>query len=157
MAWTDPNLVSWDVGDILTSSDMRTYVRDNLLALKNRESFIYRSGTEYNTTSTVMTDVDASNIAYTINLSAPSDILVSFDATVRVTASNFMYFALRRDGGDLFAPTMYRTPNWEHISFSYVCEGLGPGTYTFGLQWRVAGGTGIIAAGRNQFVVKDLG
>src|SRR5436190_18357116 len=39
MAWTAPK--TWAVGDILTSSDMDTHVRDNLRFLKGLDGDIY--------------------------------------------------------------------------------------------------------------------
>lgn len=156
MTWTDPNLVNWDVGDPITSADMKAYVRDNLLELKDPPSAEYtlNETSDYTTTSTTFVDVDSTNLALTINTNG-GDVLVVFNGSFKCSQSMKISLDIEVDGtrhaGDdgLIQHGVYNSAaaSQPSISFVYLIKDLEAGSHTFKLQWKVNTGTGTLYAG----------
>lgn len=99
MAWSTPR--TWTTNELVTASVMNTHVRDNLNALKSPPGAIYQnsSGSSlYTTSSTIWTDVDATNLKLTLT---PDGTVVFVQATVDVKLSSeayYVYFSFGLNG-----------------------------------------------------------
>jgi len=167
MAWTQPK--TW-ASEPLTSSDLNTHLRDNLEALKDPPSatYILNESSNYTTTSGSFVDVDATNLALTIETNGGA-VLVAFFAMVNnSSAGQVIYLDVDVDGnrwagndgivGHVFNGT------GSVMGFLILVEGLAAASHTFTLQWAVSGGTGKIYAGAGttnadvhpQFIVREV-
>jgi len=143
MAYTSPK--TW-TNEPLTASDLNTYIRDNLLALKSPPSDNYEvTAGGYTTTSTSFVDVDATNLSFTLNTGG-GDILVSLVAVLNAPAGTIVgKFDIVVDGISVSAgsgiSSNYITTQLENCSFPYLITGVSPGTHTFKLQWKTSANT----------------
>lgn len=155
MAYTTPK--TWS-SELVTVTDMNTYIRDNMLALKDPPSDNYESdeGADYTTTSTGWAQVDA-DWALTITTTG-GDVMLGFVCSAdNNTAGEQLYFnvyvsslATRVVGDDgicTFEMPTSTTSRPQVVSFMFLLTGLSAGSHTFTLQWKVSGGTGKIYAG----------
>jgi hypothetical protein len=146
--WTTPK--TWVTGDPLTASDLNTHVRDNLDYLKSPPTTLYQiAGTsDYTTTSTAFTDVDGTNLALAIT-TAGGDVLIFFSGIVLISsATNYVYFDLSIDGvlqgganGLLAVKPGTAGASQIPIVIPFLKQGLGSGTHTIKLQWKVDNGS----------------
>jgi hypothetical protein len=86
MAWTSP--LTWQAGQVVTASDLNTHLRDNLnyLLAGSPLSYIVRTGsTDYATSSTTFTDVEATQFSLTLALSSGRALVV---ATALIVSDN---------------------------------------------------------------------
>jgi hypothetical protein len=136
------------------AADLNTHLRDNLNALKDPPTAHYEpEGVTYSTTSTtIFVDVDATNLALTIETSG-GDVLVGFHGLVgtSVTTNPMAYFDIEVDGnliGDDDGIFAVRHSAGVHVAASFVrlITGLSAGSHTFKLKWKVNGATGYLYA-----------
>lgn len=144
MAWTTPK--TWNADEVLTASDMNTYVRDNTEALRNRESddYVLDGGTDYTYALATWADIDSTNLSLQVTISGEETHLeVHFHGVFSVSAINsdvqldFTVNGVRQGGqagiiGMRFTSTGQRMP----ITFTRLIGPLSPGTYTINMQWK---------------------
>ena len=165
MAWTDPNLVSWDVGDALTSADMKTYVRDNLLALKNPPTNVHTGTSVYTTTSGVFVDIDATTFNTTIDTTG-GDVLIILQGVFHVNAlAQYLFVNFEVDGSLVASNSAWFRMG---LNASYdkragtiirLVEGLAVGSHTIKTKWLVTGGATATLGNTGhdlQFIVREL-
>ena len=95
MVWSDPNEVEWEVGDPVTSADMKQYVRDNLLALRalNVAQTSYKPGANITTNSNSFVDADPTNLKVSLDITSDKLLCIcSFRG--RKSTANSGYFDL---------------------------------------------------------------
>jgi hypothetical protein len=114
MAWTSPK--TWAFGEVLTSTDMNTYVRDNTDDLDTRVGALLAGGIgsnvvqtvktdTFSTSSTSYTDVTGMNVTITPTSSSSKVlVLVSIATTYTGSDSDFAFFDLLRGSTSLLAP-----------------------------------------------------
>lgn len=174
MAYTEPKV--W-VSEPLTSSDMNTYVSDNLVALHEPPTgnYLANEASDITTTSTSFVDVDNTLGKFSQAITTTGgDIMVSFCGSIRnQTGGNRVFMALSLDGtvyggtegimGVVMPAAGLANPG-TNGSFVYWFFGVAAGTHTVNLMWRVDGGTGQLYRGAAaasgdiipQFVVREV-
>lgn len=152
MAYTSPK--TWS-SEVLTDTDLNTYIRDNQIALKDPPSSDYQvnEGSDYTTTSTSFADVDATNLALSITTTG-GDVVVSFFASVGNSASSIIHFNVDVDGSPFAADdgcfgiaTTGASAVRHAIAFTILVTGLSATSHTFKIQWKVVAGTATMWAG----------
>jgi hypothetical protein len=148
-AWTTP--ATWAVDQLVTAGDLNTHLRDNLNALKTPPSAHYEldESSDYTTTSTSFTDVDATKLALTITTTG-GDVFVHFHGVVTNSAVEQTYLNVDVDGSPVAGDggiTFQRGTDTESLSFTRLISGLEAGEHTFKLRWKVSGGTATLYAG----------
>jgi hypothetical protein len=116
VAFTSPK--TWSFGEILTSTDMNTYVRDNTADLNGRMPVGIGANTaqviKYDTfTTTSGSYVDITGLTVSITpTSATSLVLVLFTVTLGSTSDNFEWTSLRmrRNTTDIYIATSGTNP-----------------------------------------------
>jgi len=150
MAYTTPR--TWTDDEVPDEVVMNTHIRDNLIALKDPPSSSYtmNQGSDYSTTSTSFTDIDATNLGLTIT-TAGGDVTVSINMSFEVGSANRWYLDVdvdgARTGGDDGIFVTQGIANPYSLSMNYTISGLTAGPHTFKLQWKTSGGTLILYAG----------
>jgi len=160
MSWTTPK--TWTAGNTLTAAELNEQVRDNLTFLNAKPSDIYvlNEASDYSTTSSTFVDVDGTNLSLSITTGG-GDLLVWFSGTVAADAGVPAYIYLDVDvngsriGGDdgvvMVASntggviSQYQGDKWKNIVLLRLLSGLGAGTHTLSLQWKVLGTSGATA------------
>lgn len=150
MTWTAPK--TWS-SEPLTSNDLNTYIRDNQNDIRARQDnnvdYILDEASDYTTTSTSFVDVDATNLAITIETNG-GDVLVGFaggcanNSTTNAGRQTYLNVAVDDtdyfdDDGALAVSRFYSSPG--NASFVVLIEGLAAGTHTFKLRWKTFSGT----------------
>lgn len=147
MAWTEPK--TW-TAEVLTSSDLNTHLRDNLSALKNPPSdfYTFNEGSDYTTTSTSFTNVDGTDLSFTI-VTYGGDLIVHFDGYCANGAGYVLLDVtidgVRQFGDDGAIKTLVNSGG--PISFTRIISGIAAGSRVVNLVWKVAAGTGTMYAG----------
>ena len=164
MGWSQPH--SWVAGELVTAALLNTHLRDNLEFLKAPPTALYHvnQASDYTTTSTSFVDVDATNLALTIN-TAGGDVLIVFMGYGGGTGRLYFDVAVDNvrmagDDGFLSAVNGSNSP----ITLVALKQGLPPGNHTFKLQWKVNSGSGVLYAGAGtsgldfhpQFFVREV-
>lgn len=152
MAWTSPK--TWSVGEVLTASDMNTYVRDNLNALKAPPSDNYEAneGANYTTSSATFADVDGTNLSLSITTTG-GDIMIGFVGTLLHTAGNKIFFTVDIGGTDVAADdgiagcTPANVVSDTSLSFVWLATSQAAGAKTIKLQWKTPAATATLYAG----------
>jgi hypothetical protein len=153
--WTDPK--SWVTGELVTAADLNTYLRDNLLFLRNVTSFNHvEVDATYSTTSTTWVDIDATQLSLTVAthggvllLGAEMAVAMSnglerahFDVTLNGTRLGGSHGLLAHDvvhNAYIFASDPLV------VSFQHFIPALPAGTHTLTLQWFRQGGSPTIS------------
>jgi hypothetical protein len=157
MAWTSPK--TWNTNDVLTSTDMDTYVRDNpnyLLSGRPGGQTKRDAGTDYKISTNTWADIDATYFGTTITLNATRAI-VSFNGVLSGSATtivvdfdvdvNGVRFGTAGIDGiwgvSLAGPNTNRVP----ISLTQPLFNLTPGANTIKMKWKCSSGTAILYSG----------
>ena len=142
MAWTSPK--TWASGDVLTASDMNTYVRDNsLYLLTSRIQSYRRTSGNYTISSSSFADVDGTNLAFTrTSNSTQLEVIVSGGTSNSANDQN--QFVLSLDGTD--TPVLFFGGGTGGVTFCFmqvftVTAGV---SHTIKLRWRAVSGTGTL-------------
>lgn len=151
-SWVSPR--TWTAGELVTATIMNAHVRDQLTALKSPAYFrcVIDEASNYTTTSTSFTDVDATNLSATIT-TAGGNVLVGFTCVVDNNGANYNYLNLDVDGatvvGDdgLVVTQEGAAGERQQAVFTFLVTGLSAGSHTFKLQWKVSAGTATLYAG----------
>lgn len=159
MAWTSPK--TW-TNEPLLASDLNTHLRDNLDALKSPPRDAYQATSDYTTTSTTFTNVDGTNMSFTITTNG-GDIHVGFFGTItNGAASNENYFTCTIDGNDqsvnsqgLVGARSVDANDYNAVGFHFVATGFSAASHTINLQWRTSGNTVTLYQGA-QFWVQEI-
>lgn len=168
-SWVSPR--TWTAGELITATIMNAHLRDQLTALKNRAYGVcdIDEASNYTTTSTSFTDVDATNLSITV-VTGGGVMEVIFDGVVDNSGASYNYMNVDIDGSPMVAndginATQEGAAGERQIfSFNRRVIGLSAGSHTFKLQWKVSGGTATLYAGAGtasldihpQFSVKEL-
>ena len=153
MAYTIPK--TWAVDELLGATDMNTYVRDNVAALKNPPSFLtaFASGAlVLSTTATTFTAISSAlsaslgtyggDIMVFIQLQLAGDTStrrISLDWLVNGTA---LYGAYAFGAGRAQPGTTKYSPTGNTTVFGpLLVTGLASGTHVFQPVWKTNGGT----------------
>lgn len=152
MAYTIPK--TWTVDELLAATDMNTYVRDNVAALKNPPSFLtaFASGAlVLSTTATTFTAISSAlsaslgtyggDIMVFIQLQLAGDTdtrRISLDWLVNGTA---LYGAYAFGAGRARAGTTMATTGNTTVFGPLLVTGLASGTHVFQPVWRTDAGT----------------
>lgn len=112
-----------------------------------------------NTSSTTYVDVPEMSITMTTS-GAP--VLLAFNCIAKQnTANKSIYFVFEIDGVDEVVSergAQYPSVNTEcRCSFAYLKTGLGAGSHTFKVQFKVDGGTATLPGTTRNLIVIDLG
>lgn len=148
MTWTIPK--TWSTGELVTASLLNTHLRDNLDALKDPPTAAYMANesSNYTTTSTSFVDVDATNMALTLDTNGGA-VLIGFHGYAN-NAAGIVYFDVEIDGvrmaGDDGLLRSTANSNYS-ICFVVLKTALSAGSHTFKLQWRVTASTATLYAG----------
>lgn len=151
MAWTTPK--TWATGEVLTSTDMNVFVRDNLKYLKPSFGEAVGSGTDFSTTSTTYTDILGMSVSIT---TGEANLLVV--AFGEFTGGGYpAYLAINIDGTD---HEVGENASWSHVS-QYVCAfrifPIAMGSHVVKLRCRTdASGTASFVGGtRRRLIVAE--
>lgn len=157
MAWTAPR--TWVAAENVTAALLNTHLRDNLLALKDPPSANYElnEGADITSNSATFVDVDGTNFSLQIT-TVGGDVFVHFHGTVFHSAgagsNKRVFFDVdvngARTGGDdgIMSVTISSgDPDECAVTFTRLITGLGAGTHTFKLQWKMSAGTQGLYAG----------
>lgn len=143
---------SWLAGDPVLETDMNR-IEGNIEALKNPPSDSYvLTGGDYTTNSTSFVDVDTTNINFTLATTGGAVEFGFHSSVSNNTQGSNVYFNLLVDGSPLAADNgifqVGQDASFDIYPVSFVrrIEGLGIGSHTFKLQWKVTGNTGRIYA-----------
>lgn len=152
MAYTVPK--TWAVDELLAATDMNTYVRDNVAALKNPPSFLtaFASGAlVLSTTATTFTAISSAlsaslgtyggDIMVFIQLQLAGDIntrRISLDWLVNGTA---LYGAYAFGAGQARPGTTTATTGNTTVFGPLLVTGLASGTHVFQPVWKTDAGT----------------
>lgn len=174
MPFTAPK--TWIDTERVDYTEMNTYLRDNLLALKNPPTFHYETvghSVDYTTTSTTFTPVDSTNLALTITTTGDGaggngGVMIGFTGTLYSTVSNRIYFRILRDGvtinidGD--GLLVSEETGLRPVGFMFLDASVAAGSHTYTLEWKTNTGTATLLAnagtvGRDckmQFWVREM-
>lgn len=154
MAWSAPK--TWNAGDVLSASDMNTYVRDNSLFLLSGRpvATVYQnSGADYTlTVATTWTTIDTTNLGLTLTTQSGRVRLEAiFTLNANLAAGNCGFDWLNNNTSARSQAGNIGTATWIQggaLNFEVPIKciawftGLTPGTsYTFYLQYFKASGT----------------
>ena len=142
--WTAP--ITWAVDQLVTADNLNEQVRDNLEFLKDppTDEYTLNEGSDYTTTSTSFVDIDATNLALTIETGG-GDVLVHFHGvfgSVSGSGTAVAYLEVDVDGSPLAGNdgiiAIYIDDAADHfpLSFTQLIQGLSAGSHTFKLQWK---------------------
>ena len=134
MAWTTPK--TW-TSEPLTSEDMNTYIRDNLIILKDPATVTAETSSDHSTNSTSYVDVDST---LRLNITTEGgDVMVHFHGSVRINGvGTSYYFGLDVDGTNKGTEVQRESTTTDvenPVSFTCLLE-LDPGSHTIALQWK---------------------
>ena len=157
MPWTTPP--TFTPGQVVTATDLNSYLRDNPSYLLGRPSSVIRrnNGSDYTTTSTSFVDIDATNLAITFAVSGTA-VLITFAGALRIAAAtNQADFDVTVDGvryglgaNGLISMNLPNASVDNLVSFSVLVTGLAAGSHTFKVQWKVSGSTLTLRATSSQ-------
>jgi len=142
MAWTAPK--TW-TAEVLTSSDLNTHLRDNLLALKDPPDNFYDiyNATDLTFTTTSFADLDSTNLSLAVT-SFGGDLLVTFMADVTQSAG-VAYFSFDLDGVTVNSANdgigRSETAAANIIFVSWWFRGVAAGAHTIKVKCKVSTGT----------------
>lgn len=152
MAWTTP--LTWTAGSVVSAASLNEQVRDNFnyLLSRPRQAIKRTAASNYETTSTTFTPIDATHLSITLTLSG-SAVLLGFSGVAEVpSGGGNAYYDMQIDGvrysptanGSLQAPfSGANTP----VQLSLLITGLSVGSHTFLPLWRsVTGSTARLLA-----------
>ena len=150
--WTAPK--TWATGELVTATDMNTYLRDELEFLKDppTATYVLNEGSDYSTTSTSFVDVDGTNLSLALT-TAGGDVMIGFFGLFRSSSTFQVHLDVAVDGarwgGDDGIVAMRVSSNVpdREAGFVVLMQGLSAGAHTFDLQWKVSGGTMTLYAG----------
>jgi hypothetical protein len=139
MAWTTPK--TWAAGELLTASDMNTYLRDELNYLASGRPYNASSFTAgASTTSTSYSDTGLS-VTLTPAASTRVLIIVSLFAVKNTAGSGFL--RVLRDGATQIGNATQvdynggsATAIWVPCTFIFVDTGLSLAAHTYALQFK---------------------
>src|SRR5258705_10834049 len=96
MPWSTPP--TFTSGQVITATDLNTYVRDNTNYLLSRPKNAVKrdNNANYNTTSATFVDIDGTNLSITLSING-SAVLLAFSGTVN-SSSNQPSFDFTVDG-----------------------------------------------------------
>ena len=174
--WTAPK--TWD-GSGLTSSDMNTHIRDNLLALSEPPSAVGNPDANYTTSGTAWTNVDSGDVEGVFKHTLTTfgrDVMVNFVGMIghNAVATGSILFNLSIDGVDYVANDgitgLYTNSpsSVVPISFFYIIPAadITAGSHVIRLRWKSSSGSntctlyaGGASAGRDvhgQFFVREM-
>lgn len=151
MSWIDQE--DYRVGQLITHVAAEPIaslevLRGNLdfLHTKNMASYLHDgTGSDWTTTSTVLTDLDATKFKLTLT-STGGPIMTWFQGAVRRASGSayYMFFTIVREGDpiDAIEPNypMYGN-NWKNISLLRPYWNLPAGDHVFTVRWQISGGT----------------
>lgn len=160
---------TWATGEALTASLFNTHIRDQLNALKTPAHAWseLNEASNYTTTSTGFTDIDATDMSITVTTGGGS-LLVLFTAFVSYngTAGNYVNFDLLVDGVAFAGDDGIQAigPGEGNLAIAQIVDGLASGSHTIRLRWRVSSGTATmyVGAGTSRldvhpaFIVKEI-
>lgn len=144
------SVYTWTAGEQLTASKFNTHLRDKQTALKSPAYFVCEvdEASDYTTTSTSFTAVDATDLTATVTTGG-GNWLVGFAGQCFYSTglSGFLTFTVAVDGtnyvgddgiiqgfGGTAAPV-------SPASFTYILRSIAAGSRTFQLRWKVSAGT----------------
>ena len=146
MAWTTPK--SWTT-EPLTSYDLNTHLRDNLIALKSPPTATVDlfDTVPRTTSSTTFTPIDATHLSHTLTTTG-GDLLVGFSGLFYSATTSYINLDLELDSVlvsgddglvamDLVA-AQYDVPT---VSFTHLITNVAPGSHTLRMMWKTTTGT----------------
>lgn len=173
MSFSDP--ITFVSNQRLTKAQLQTALRDNMNALKFPPTSVFTAAgmlTDWSTTSTSFTDVDATNLALSITTTGNgaagnADIMIGFTGTLYSSTSIRIYLRLMVDGVAIDADDgllVSEGSGVRPVSFMRLHPNVSAASHTVKLQWKVSGGTGVILANagtstrdcRSQFWIREV-
>lgn len=148
--WATPR--TWSTGELVTATLLNTHLRDQLTAIKTPASFrcIIDEASNYTTSSTSFTDIDATNLSATITTGGGA-VMVFFMGTVVNSGASRIYFNIDVDGSPVAADDGLifgtATAFYGPFTLAYLVTGLSAGSHTFKMQWKAAANTNTLYAG----------
>lgn len=140
------------------------------VAIPDKDSTIVDEATDYTTTSTSFTDVDATDLSKTLTTQGGPVVVMFLGSIKHSTTGMRIYLEIDVDGsphatedGILLWSTT--TASELHpMAFARIITGLSAGSHTFKLQWKVSSGTATMYAGAGtstldvhpQFIVMEV-
>jgi hypothetical protein len=162
MPWHTP--ITWQVDQLVTETHLNTQIRDNMDYLKERvdnptsDEYTANETSDYSTSSTTFVDVDATNLAFTLNTKGNA-VMVGFYGTVNTVTTTDMYIyfdvlvdGVRRGGDDGMVLVSRKGASGyalatDSVAFVHLIPSLSVGSHTFKLQWKAVGGSATLRAG----------
>jgi hypothetical protein len=144
MAYTNPTTQATD--HIVTATEWNTDLVDNIRALKNPPSahFEANEATDYSTTSTTWTSVDATSGKFSLSITTTGgDVMVGFSGVVTKSTDGAVFFDVQLDGGshiggDDGLAALWNSSGRGTVTFLRLVP-LAAGVHTFTLRWKVTG------------------
>lgn len=159
MAWTSPK--TWAVGDVLSASDMNTYVRDNAIyLLSGRVQSYQRSAGSYTTTSATLVDVDSTNLSFTKTFVSTKVLAIFTGAYANTSISVANFIGINVDGTDYETEWVDAIASIPYGFTVAVFPTLSLASHTIKARFRTASGTlTIYGTGANQsaMIVAEIG
>lgn len=139
---------TWASGELVTATMLNDEVRDQDISLKQPASFTVDvdEASDYSTTSTSWTDIDATDLSVSIT-TAGNAVEVTFSGNLYFNGAGGYYGLLdlavdgtrhAGDDGRIVFGSPGTTVNVAiPVTVKWVVRGLSAGSHTFKLQWRV--------------------
>lgn len=155
MAWTTPK--TWGT-EVLTSSDMNTYVSDNLTYLEDTIEGLARltktTTSTYSTTSTSFVNIDGAETVISITTSGRHVLVSATGRMTNIPESGVVVLQLLIDGTAVFQRAV--SGAYVNNEIVYIATGLSAGAHTFRLQYRTTGTSSISYVSGNQLAVREI-
>jgi hypothetical protein len=158
MGWTDPSSHVYVVGEVVTAATLNTFVKDNLIDLDRRSSFVGGAvESQESTSSTAYTDLATVGPTVSVDVGQSGQLLVHVYASLsNNVANNAAHMSYAISGATAFGAgdgiSIAYTPGADfrgaRIGATFHHFGLNPGVHTVTAKYRVAGGTGQIGSRR---------
>lgn len=148
MAWTPPS--TWSSTVAISATTLNEQVRDNMSYVHSGKPVAviqYSQGSAYLTASSTFVDVDATNVAFSLNCTTGRVLIMASVHLYTSNAAGAVYLDVSIDGtrqggshGLIKHHTASNTTQDAHIQF--IKTGLSVGAHEFRLMWATAtGGT----------------
>ena len=152
MTWTTPK--TWQAGELVTASQLNTYLRDNQqVLLHNMLAYkTYRPATNYSTTSTAYVPVDTTNLQVSATTRGGSMLILAGPLLITGAGTNgSAVLSLLINGqagptGYWITPGLSQSQPYAFFMLANYVPGSA-GSHTVALGWRSSTGQAITLAG----------
>ena len=159
MAWTSPK--TWSFGEVLTSTDMNTYVRDNTQALFDGDGSVIKqvkqviTTTDFTTTSDTLVDLTGVTVTVVPSYAANRIVMFFTANTSNADNSRTVFFRFRRDTTDLFEEVSNRQDSTGNYVFAMTFDEVAGSTASRTYSVRVRRSAGVQTVLNSSLIVME--